>query len=226
MPGRESQKLIDRTRNGLRLREGTMQGGYGQQQPYQGERQMYGGQPPYGEQRPYGGYGQPPYPQGYPQTPFNPRSSGRRVVRILLRVAGIIFMCVGLLMLPVSGCVRSAADGLAEARTAETTGTVVRIDERTTTDSDGDRHTSRYPVLRFEDGDHVQHEETQTVSTRTYQIGETVTVKYDPHNPSGNFMIAGDEGFVQGAFMIFVVMGGVFALIGTIFLIVSFAIRK
>ena len=210
-----------------------MQGGYGQQQqqqpyqqPYQGERQMYGGQPPYGGQQPHGGYGQPPHPQGYPQGPADPRSSSRRIVRILLRIVGIIFMCIGILMLPVSGCVRSAADGLAEARTAETTGTVVRIDERTTTDSDGDRHTSRYPVLRFEDSDHVQHEETQTVSTRTYQIGETITVKYDPHNPSGNFMIAGDEGFVQGAFMIFVVMGGAFALIGAVLLIVSFAIRK
>lgn len=158
--------------------------------------------------------------------PINPRMTGRRVARILLRVVGIIFTCVGLLMFLIAGGMRSTMDALAEARTAEATGTVVRIDVRTTTDSDGDRQTSRYPVLRFEDGDHVQHEGTQNVSTREYQVGEAVTVKYDPHDPSGNFMIAEDEGFAQGAFMIFVFLGAVFALIGVPLLVVSFVVKR
>lgn len=181
-----------------------MRGGYGQQ-PYQ--------QDPYGQQ-----------PYGYGSRPAV--ATGRRVARIVLRIIGAIFLLIGLIFLPVSGCVRSVTDELAKARTAETTGTVVDIDEQTSTDSDGDVHTSRYPVLRFEDGDHVEHEGTQTVSTREYRVGEEVTVNYDPHDPDGNFMIAEDEGFAQGMFIIFAAVGGVIGFIGLVLLVVSFLIRR
>ena len=97
------------------------------------------------------------------------------------------------------------------------------VDVVTHTDSDGDRTTSYYPILEFEDSDHVPHRGRQGVSSGRYEVGEKVEIKYDPRDPEGNLLMSRDEGTAGLVTTIFVAMGAIFAIIGIIVIIISFA---
>jgi hypothetical protein len=71
-----------------------------------------------------------------------------------------------------------------------TTGTVVEVVERTQTreDDQGNVHTSRlwHPIVSFTaDGQTVEFESDQGSRSPAYDVGDSVTVAYDPERPSG-----------------------------------------
>lgn len=137
---------------------------------------------------------------------------GRRTTspRFALRFAGGVFVLVGIIFVAVTPLISMGAD----KRTATAEATIVDVEERTSTDSDGDRSTSYYPVLQFEDSDHVTHTGTQNVSSGGYDVGDVVEVQYDPMDPEGNLIMTRDVGTLHLLETIFKIGGGFFIFLG------------
>lgn len=139
-----------------------------------------------------------------------------------VRIVGLVFLLMGLLLGGIGLVVRHVSTDMSEARTATAEATIVDVEARTHTDSDGDTTTSYYPVLEFEDADHVTHRGTQNVSSGHYDVGDKAEVKYDPRDPEGNLLITRDEGTVGLIMVIILIMAGIFAIVGLVLSVVSF----
>lgn len=162
----------------------------------------------------------------YGQGPYGPYGRRRWLTgRFVLRLVGGIFAAIGIGFLLIGLLGGSFSEKQAAKRTATAQGLIVDVEERTSRDSDGYTSTSYFPVIEFEDSDHVRHRATQNVSSGRYQVGASVEVQYEPTDPEGNFVMTDDadtSGFLATFFSIF---GGVFALLGLILFIVSLFVR-
>lgn len=138
------------------------------------------------------------------------------------RIVGLVFLLNGLLFGGIGLVMRQVNADASAARTATAEATIVDVEARTHTDSDGDVTTSYYPVLEFEDADHVTHRATQNVSSGRYDVGTKTEVRYDPRDPEGNLVMTRDEGAVGLITTILVIMGGIFAVVGLVLSVVAF----
>lgn len=102
----------------------------------------------------------------------------------VFKIVGAIFAVIGIAALV--GLVLSimhTSGFIAESVTAD--GQIVDIVARTSRDSDGNRTTSHYPVIRFQsqDGNTIEFKASSSVSRGT-GVGEAVEVRYLPRKPS------------------------------------------
>jgi hypothetical protein len=107
------------------------------------------------------------------ENPFDGRKSRVGIFgAVLLAVIGVVFTFVGIAIGHTTGPI---AGGVT------TTGRVVAMS--TSTDSRGHRNSA--PIIEFETPDGATHRFTDSVSgTFSPHTGDTVTVSYDPNNPS------------------------------------------
>lgn len=136
---------------------------------------------------------------------------------------GIVFALFGLVFAIVGVVLSSVEGGRAQARTATAEATIVDLEARTSTGRKGRRHTSYYPVLEFEDSDHMTHRGTQNVSSGHYEVGDVVEVRYDPMDPEGNLIMVANEGATDVFLWVFCGLGAIFFIVGIILLGVSAA---
>ena len=65
-----------------------------------------------------------------------------------------------------------------------TTGQILRLNARESTDSEGDTTISYYPLAQFEaNGQVYEFQNGMTVNPKKYTVGSTQTVWYNPQNP-------------------------------------------
>ena len=145
--------------------------------------------------------------------------------KILVVLIGLAFVGVGIFIL---------VNGNAKIKrcTEKTIGTVVDIKEEWTTDSDGDDTYKYYPVIMYQAGGKTITKQSSTGTSSSsklsigggitfssseskYKINDKITILYNPNNAE-EFIIEGEqnEGFIMG--IIFIVLGAITAIFGTI----------
>lgn len=141
--------------------------------------------------------------------------------RVRLAV-GAIFTVVGLVLVGVGGVLAYSTVSFVQAA-ERTTGTVVDLDVRW--GSHGSRSSSRaeYPVVEFE-ADGQRHTFSSGVTSTSHpEIGDTVSVLYDPAEPTDARL---DSGLLNHLLeLIFGGMGIVFAVFGSTLLVGSLRSR-
>ena len=127
---------------------------------------------------------------------------------------GLLFMVIGLVVMKVAIAARKDF-----ARFVPATGQVVEYQTVNGIDTEGSQFTRQDPVITYQDADGVSRRAVIGGTTKTtFSVGETVDVLYDP----ANFDRARIVGFLSqspgspGFGLAFVVMGGLFFLIGII----------
>ena len=132
---------------------------------------------------------------------------------IMFAVVGSIFAVAGIVMLIQTNRYRALC-------TVESTGTVVRINERTTTKTNKKTHkktkkTTYAPVVdyTFNSRDYTFSSKNYT-SPSKYQTGQTVKIMVNSDQPDQIYIIGDNAEYVSGTMI--AGMGGVFALIGII----------
>lgn len=105
-------------------------------------------------------------------------------------IAASLLLVVGLVCLAVAATTYLVTNRFV-ATAEQTTGTVTGLEERTSTRRDADGHTRRrtvfVPVVRFTttDGEAVEFRGSNGSDPPAHDVGDTVTVAYDPDDPSG-----------------------------------------
>ena len=121
-------------------------------------------------------------------------------------IGPLIFTLFGLLFFVIGSGLTMRQRGL-EEQGIEAKGVVIDLEE--IYDSDGSTYK---PIVRFktQNGQTVEFASSYSSSPPAYDIGESVTVVYQPKNPS-EAVIKGDGQFLH---IIFMLLGGALASIG------------
>ena len=100
--------------------------------------------------------------------------------------------------------------------TGEAKATVIMLDEAYSEDEDGHKSKVYAPVVEYTVGDETYTEMSPVHrSPCKFTVGQTVMVHYDPADPHV-MIIEGDDG-TKFLYILFMGMGGFFALIGLVF---------
>lgn len=147
-----------------------------------------------------------------------------RVARWVMRGFGLMM----LLCAAVTFMMFSDENKQADHRTATATATVVDVKIETSVDDDGNEEETRYPVLRFEDGDHVEHTGTSTIPDDKTGVGDSVDITYDPWAPEENLATASrdTQGERRVRFFLTLVMAVGFGIVGTLLMVGSFSVGR
>lgn len=96
---------------------------------------------------------------------------------------GITLLTLGLLLLALGYYLyRRAQQWMATAQTA--TGQIMELQEKESTDSEGDTTVLHYPVVRFQYGNQwVEFRNALNVNPARFPVGTTTTVWYNPQRP-------------------------------------------
>lgn len=128
--------------------------------------------------------------QGPQQQEQHRRSRRRRAT-----VAAVVCLALSLVAGTLATLALIGADDLAARRTEVADAKVVGFDTMTVAYEDGDEHEIPVPQVRFVDrggAKHVvRHEDAGDGSA--YEIGESLSVEYDPGDPEGNYDIGGGK---------------------------------
>ena len=131
------------------------------------------------------------------------------IIGIVFTIVGLTFMIVGMIML-------INAKKKTDACTGEAKATVIMLDEAYSEDEDGHKSKVYAPVVEYTVGDETYTEMSPVHrSPCKFTVGQTVMVHYDPSDPHV-MIIEGDDG-TKFLYILFMGMGGFFALIGLVF---------
>ena len=127
--------------------------------------------------------------------------------KFIVIIVGLLFAAVGIYIL------KSGEDKVKRC-TVEAVGTVVEIQEETTTDSDGTSITY-HPVLSYKvEGKTIKSKSPVGTSNKKYNVNENVDILYNPNKPE-EFIIKGDKSLnIMG--IIFVILGTLCAVAGIV----------
>ncbi len=108
--------------------------------------------------------------------------------------------------------------------TSEGEGVVTRV-EKDTYGRKGRKKTSYVTYVQFEDSDHQTFEAMSVVngSSKRHSVGDHVTVRFDPRDPTAGCLILGDEdrlGIFLALKYVFIYGGGATLLVGIVALII------
>lgn len=136
-----------------------------------------------------------------------------------------LLLLLGLGLLAGAGFLASRTSAFVSSA-ANAEGIVVDLESSTSTDSDGRRSSAAHAVVEFSPAGAPARRLRSSVdsSPPAFDVGERVTVLYDPANPARARIRATFE--LWGGPIILGGIGGVFALIGGILLLVSHAGRR
>ena len=124
--------------------------------------------------------------------------------RFTIALVGILFLAVGIFMY-----VRN--DNLTKSCTVETEATVVDMKQEFNSDSDSSSQYTYYPIIEYiVNDDTVRATMDSGSSTPAYNVGEKITILYNP-NKTKQFIVKGDK---MGNIMGYVFLGLGVALTG------------
>ncbi len=123
---------------------------------------------------------------------------------------GVVFMIVGFIM--------KAEDARFKETALETTAVITDIEAYTRRDSEGKKRTDYDVYVEYTIQGQTIREKINSYSSSMYE-GQTITVLYSPDNP---FDVRVDAGF--SAHIVFIAMGGFFALLGLLLVIIPRAV--
>jgi hypothetical protein len=134
--------------------------------------------------------------------------------KMLVRLSWV-FLLIGLGLLGGAGYAASRVAAFVRGATAAE-GTVVELVPSTSTDNDGHRSTTYRPVVEYQAGEGEPRTFTDGMgsSPPAFDVGERVTVLYDPARPTdarirATFSLWGVPMIVGGIGAVFAVLGGV-----------------
>ena len=131
------------------------------------------------------------------------------IIGVVFTIVGLTFMIVGIIML-------INAKKKIDACTGEAKAVVVMLDEAYSEDEDGHESKVYAPVVEYTVGDETYTEMSPVHrSPCKFTVGQTVIVHYDPTDPHV-MVIEGDDG-TKFLCVLFIGLGGFFALIGFVF---------
>lgn len=126
-----------------------------------------------------------------------------------------VFSLVGLVFTIVGICVYQNHTHKVEVCTYEVAGSVIDLEAKRSTNSDGDSTTAYYPVFRYEVGDLTYVKESNSGSSNPrYHIGESVVMLLNPNNYD-EYLVKGDSSPIIFC-LIFGGLGVVSLLIGVL----------
>jgi len=142
-------------------------------------------------------------------------------MEIIFTIIGILALMLGLAFIGVTS-ILGLRKWIKIKRSASTTGVVVSNETTTGMRYDSDPRSTLYkPTVRFQtaDGRIVDHAPKISTNVSNYTVGQKVPVHYDPQKP--------EEAMVGATFrlwfslIILGLVGGVFALVGTMFIVIT-----
>ena len=152
------------------------------------------------------------------------RPADRNAKKVILLV-GSIFTLVGVVFLIVGLITLMNAKKKAAACTGEAKATVIEIDEAYHEDEDGHKSKVYAPIVEYTVGGETYTEMSPVhTSPCKFTVGQTVMVHYDPADPHV-MIIEGDNG-TKLLYTIFIIMGGFFALMGSVFVFLGLKNRR
>ena len=146
-------------------------------------------------------------------------------MEIIFTIIGILALMLGLSFIGVTS-VFGLRKWMRIKRSEATTGVVVNNETTSGMRNDFDVGSTLYkPTVRFQtaDGRIVDYTPKISNNVSNYTVGQRVPVHYDPQKP--------EEAIIGATFrlwfstFVFGLVGGVFALVGTMFIVITMAVR-